>query len=308
MLKISHLTKRFNSLAAVNDISFQVEEGEIFGFLGPNGAGKTTTINMICGLITPDSGNIELDHQDFSRSGPQIRKKLGVVPQEIALYEELSVIENLQFWGGLYGLKGGLLQDRIHNLLETINLVERKKDAVKKLSGGMKRRLNMAVGLIHSPKLLLLDEPTVGIDPQARHIMLESIKSIAASGTTIIYTTHYMEEAEQLCDRVAIIDHGHILAMGTQDELKQIVGENRLLKVFGQFDKKIAESLPLKIMGLSLLSIGENEVVYTLPFLLGTGEFLNELIHSGFEIDNLVIKEPNLDSLFIKLTGRELRE
>ncbi len=308
MLKITELSKRYDNLIAVDQISFEVKEGEIYGFLGPNGAGKTTTINMICGLIKPDSGTIELNEQDLNRSGRQARKHIGVVPQEIALYEELSVSENLKFWGGLYCLKGKKLKSRMDELLDVINLKDRAKNQVKTLSGGMKRRLNMAAGLIHDPKLLLLDEPTVGIDPQARHNMLETIQDIARGGTTIIYTTHYMDEAEMLCDRVAIIDHGRILAKGTQDELKQIVGENRLLQVNGKFDRETAENLPKKIKGLNLLTLGDTEVVYTLPFSMGTGEFLNELIQSGFNIDNLIIKEPNLDSLFIKLTGRELRE
>jgi len=308
MLQITELTKRYKDLIAVDRISLEVNQGEIFGFLGPNGAGKTTTINCICGLLKPDSGSITINGQDVVHGGSRVRKMLGVVPQEVALYEEFNAIENLQFWGGLYGLKGKAFKSRIDQLLELTGLKERAKDAVKTYSGGMKRRLNMAAGMIHEPKLLLLDEPTVGIDPQGRHQMLDMVRQIAKQGTTILYTTHYMDEAEDLCDRLAIIDHGRILAMGTQTEVQQIVGENRLLKITGTFDKSVAESLPDKMKELVLLSIQENEVLYSLPIKQTTGAFLELLIKSGFDIDNLSIKEPSLDSVFIKLTGRELRD
>ena len=308
MLKINNLAKSYGQLQAVDHISFEVKEGEIFGLLGPNGAGKTTTINMICALAKPDSGSIELDGQDIHQAGDAVRNDLGVVPQEVALYEDLNAIENLKFWGSLYKLKKKNLQPRIEQLLSVAGLSERAKDRVKTYSGGMKRRLNMAVGMIHKPKLLLLDEPTVGIDPQARHNMLDTVKDIAREGTTILYTTHYMDEAEMLCDRLAIMDHGRILAMGSQDEVKQIVGENRLLRVMGKFDKKVAEDLPNKLKDLSMISISDEEVVYSMPVKQGTGVFLETLIKSGFEIDNLSINEPSLDSVFIKLTGRELRD
>jgi ABC-2 type transport system ATP-binding protein len=308
MLQIENLSKKFNDLVAIDHISFQIRPGEIFGFLGPNGAGKTTTINCVCGLLKPDSGSIRIDDQEITSAGTQIRKKLGVVPQEVALYEELNAVENMRFWGGLYGLKGKQLKERIDQLIDLAGLKERIKDKVKTYSSGMKRRLNMAAGMIHQPKLLLLDEPTVGIDPQARHQMLETVRGFARNGTTILYTTHYLDEAEALCDRLAIIDHGRILAAGTQEEIKQIVGENRLLKVIGRFKHEVAEKLPARIKDLSLISIQEKEVVYSLPVKYGTGEFLEKLITSGFEIDHLSIKEPSLDSVFIKLTGRELRD
>jgi ABC-2 type transport system ATP-binding protein len=187
MLQIENLSKKFNDLLAVDHISFQVNPGEIFGFLGPNGAGKTTTINCICGLLKPDTGSIRIDNEEITSSGTKIRKKLGVVPQEVALYEELNAIENMRFWGGLYGMKGKQLKERIDKLIDLAGLKERAKDRVKMYSSGMKRRLNMAAGLIHQPKLLLLDEPTVGIDPQARHQMLETVRGIARNGTTILY-------------------------------------------------------------------------------------------------------------------------
>jgi ABC-2 type transport system ATP-binding protein len=308
MLRIENLTKSFNGLIAVDRVSFEVRKGEVFGFLGPNGAGKTTTLNMICGLLKPDAGTIHLDGGDVLAAGPSIRSKLGVVPQDIALYEELNAVENLKFWGGLYGVRGAEMKSRIQALLEATGLSDRAKDRVKTFSGGMKRRLNMAAGMIHKPKLLLLDEPTAGIDPQARLHMLDLVRSFAKQGTTILYTTHYMDEAEALCDRLAILDHGRILAMGTQEEIKRIVGENRLLKVAGKFSRSAAERLTKKIKHLSVVSITDTEAVYSLPVAQGTGRFLEALLASGVEVENLGVKEPSLDSVFIKLTGRELRD
>jgi ABC-2 type transport system ATP-binding protein len=308
MLSIQNLTKSFNGLVAVDRVSFEIRKGEIFGFLGPNGAGKTTTINMICGLLKPDAGTILLDGEDALSAGPAVRRNLGVVPQDVALYEEFNAVENLMFWGGLYGLRGAELKGRIRELLDASGLAERAKDRVKNYSGGMKRRLNMAAGMIHRPKLLLLDEPTVGIDPQARLHMLDLVRSFAKQGTTILYTTHYLDEAESLCDRLAIIDHGRILASGTQEEIKRIVGENRMLKVTGKFSRSAAERLTRKIRQLSIVSISENDAVFSLPVQHGTGKFLEALLSGGFKIDNLGVKEPSLDSVFIKLTGRELRD
>lgn len=308
MLEIRNLSKSFNGTIAVNNISFTVEKSEIFGFLGPNGAGKSTTINLICSLLQPDSGQILLEGQEISATKPAMRKMLGIVPQEIALYEELNAYENLKFWGGLYGLKGGALDRRVKELLDLMSLTERAKERVKNYSGGMKRRLNLTCGLLHKPKLLLLDEPTVGIDPQGRHKLLQLIKEFAGEGMTIFYTTHYLEEAEELCDRLAIIDFGRILAMGTQEEIKRIVGENRLLKIVGRFDKHQVEQLTLEIADLSLVSLTDEQIVFSLPVKHGTGEFLEKLISKGIHLENLSIKEPSLDSAFIKLTGRELRD
>ena len=308
MLEIKELSKSFNGLNAVDSISFIVNKSEIFGFLGPNGAGKSTTINLICSLLKPDSGSIFLEGTRITSANPSIRKHLGVVPQDIALYQDLNAIENLKFWGGLYGLKGAELKNRVDELLALMDLTDRSKDKIKNYSGGMKRRLNLACGIIHRPKLLLLDEPTVGIDPQGRHKLLEVIKDFAKLGMTIFYTTHYLDEAEALCDRLAIIDFGKILAIGTQEEIKQIVGENRYLKVTGSFDKKDAETLVKEINELELISQQDQEIVYSLPVKYGTGEFLEKMIAKGFHIENFSIKEPSLDSAFIKLTGRELRD
>ncbi|MBN1893292.1 ABC transporter ATP-binding protein [bacterium] len=308
MLTVSHVSKRFKDIAAVQDVSFEIRKGEIFGLLGPNGAGKTTTLNMICSLIKPDSGRIELDGMEVTDKNPGLRKKLGVVPQDVALYEEFSAVDNLKFWGGLYGLKGTPLKSRIAEVLSLVGLEERSRDRMKTYSGGMKRRLNLACGMIHNPGLLLLDEPTVGIDPQGRHAMLDMIRRAAKSGTTILYTTHYLDEAESLCDRLCIMDHGRVLATGNQDEIKRIVGENRIFKVTGVFEARNAEEMPGRIPELTLLSLRPNEVLYSLPVRQQTGKLIETLIASGFQIENLSIKEPSLDSVFLKLTGKELRD
>lgn len=308
MLNVSNLTKSFDRILAVDHIFFHISIGEIFGFLGPNGAGKTTTINMICGLLNPDAGEIELDGQALTPDRPALRQKLGVVPQEIALYEELNAYENLRFWGQLYDLSGNLLRDRIHELLQLSGLTERAKDRVKTYSGGMKRRLNMIAGLLHRPALLLLDEPTVGIDPQGRHNILDSVKEIAAQGTTILYTTHYLDEAEALCDRLAIIDHGRILAMGTESEIKNSVGENSIIRMTGDINKKAIESLTTRFAHLKIESHQERELLLSFSPIERAGEIIEALYALDLNIENLQIKEPSLDSAFIKLTGRDLRD
>lgn len=308
MLRINELEKKFGHLIAVNSISFDIQKGEIFGLLGPNGAGKTTTINMICSLLVPDRGTIHLDGEEINPDTPQLRKKLGIVPQEIALYEDLNAIENLKFWASLYKLKGDKLSSRMATLLELAGLTERAKDRVKTYSSGMKRRLNMIAGLLHQPKLLLLDEPTIGIDPQARYKMLETVRQIANEGTTVLYTTHYLDEVENLCDRLAIMDHGQILALGTIKDIKQIVGENTLIKIEGKFDSAKVDKLTQTFEFLKVESLKEGQAVFSLPNKNSTGQIIEEIIKQGFSIDNLSIKEPSLDSVFIKLTGRELRD
>ncbi len=308
MLNVQNLAKSFGNLVAVDHISFEMSKGEIFGFLGPNGAGKTTTINMICGLLTPDAGSIFIDGEELDSGKPQLRKKLGIVPQEIALYEDLNAYENLAFWGRLYSLGGAALKKRMDELLQIAGLQERAKDRVKTYSGGMKRRLNMIAGMLHRPELLLLDEPTVGIDPQARHNILQIVRDFAAGGAAILYTTHYLDEAESLCDRLAIIDHGRILAAGSAGDIKAIVGENSLIKLNGSFTRDDINQLAVKFPKIKIEAIKDGEVILSVPGQDGTGALIEEIIKSGVKIDNLQIKEPSLDSAFIKLTGRELRD
>ena len=225
MIQLARLRKVYDSIVAVDDVSFEVRPGEIFGLLGPNGAGKTTTISCPSGLIAPTSGKITIDGRDIQREGSAARAVIGVVPQELALYLEISATENLAYWGGIQGLSGGAVKQRIPVVLERVGLADRAKEPVKRFSGGMLRRLNLACGLIHEPKVLLLDEPTVGIDPQSRQRVLEIIEERKRQGCAILYTTHYMNEAETLCDHFAIIDHGRVLTRGTLDSLLAQAGE-----------------------------------------------------------------------------------
>lgn len=308
VLEVKSLRKEFGDLTAVDGISFDIQEGEIFGFLGPNGAGKTTSISMICGLLKPTAGEIFVQGRSILKEPREVKKLLGVVPQEVAIYEELSARENLSFWGGIYGMGGGALRRRVDELLEQVGLEERAKEPTKNFSGGMKRRLNLALGLIHDPKLILLDEPTVGIDPQARRNILDVVKSIVAGGRTVLYTTHYLEEAEELCDRLAIIDHGQILSQGTVGELQTQLGEGSLLTVQGTFAAAVLSEAVTAVDGLLPIEIDDDRAMLLVardgP---GVSHSLEGLFSRGLTFDDISIKEPNLEDLFLKLTGRELR-
>ena len=235
MIEVEELRKEYGELVAVDGVTFTAAEGGVFGLLGPNGAGKTTTISCISGLQQPTAGRVRVMGHDVVFAGPASRAHLGVVPQELALYEELSATENLRYWASAYGLRGAALKQRITESLEVTGLLDRAKEPVKQFSGGMKRRLNFACGIVHEPRVLLLDEPTVGVDPQSRVRLLELVKAQAAAGTCVLYTTHYMEEAETLCDRLAIVDHGKLIAQGTLDELRAMLGERDLLRLSGRF-------------------------------------------------------------------------
>lgn len=223
ILEINNLVKRYNGLLAVDNVDLAVTEGEVFGLLGPNGAGKTTLINAIIGMTKTDGGEINLFGKNLRRSEMEIKANIGIVPQEIALYGDLNALQNVEFFGKLYGVKGDLLQERAKEALDFVDLWERRKDSPNKFSGGMKRRLNIACSLVHHPKLIIMDEPTVGIDPQSRNHILESVKKLNQMGSTVIYTSHYMEEVEVLCNDIAIMDHGRIIARGSKEELEEMV-------------------------------------------------------------------------------------
>jgi ABC-2 type transport system ATP-binding protein len=225
MLEVEQLRKSYGELIAVAGVSFAAQPGEIFGLLGPNGAGKTTTIGCICGLLTTSAGHVRVMGHDVVREGSAARANLGVVPQEIALYEDLSAHENLAYWGGAQRMRNPKLRERIQEVLELTGLQDRAREPIKQFSGGMKRRLNFACSILHSPKVLLLDEPTVGVDPQSRVRLLDLVRAEARAGTCVLYTTHYMEEAEALCDRLAIMDHGKVIAAGTLAELRSMLAE-----------------------------------------------------------------------------------
>jgi ABC-2 type transport system ATP-binding protein len=308
MLRIEHLSKAFDTIRAVDDITLEVQKREIFGLLGPNGAGKTTVISMIAGLLKPDLGKIVVDSMDLESNLRNIKKIMGVVPQDIAFYEELSAKENLLFWGKLQGVKGKILDARIDSYLKATGLLGRESDPLKKYSGGMKRRINLIIGLIHQPKLLLLDEPTIGIDIQTRLNIYGLIKKASSQGTTILYTTHNLQEAEELCHRIAIMDHGKILAVGTLEELIQIVGEKDIIIVKGKFSVNQGRNITALFKDATVLSLKEGKIVLSLEASKKMPLLLEEFFKQGIGIDDVAIKQPNLESVFLKLTGRELRE
>ena len=309
MFQVQGLVKSYGSLRAVDGVSFTVAKGELYGLLGPNGAGKTTIMSMLSGLLAPDDGRILFDGIDLAAEPLKVKAQLGIVPQEPALYENLSARENLNFWGGLYGLSGAALKQAVDRVLDLVGLTDRARDPVKQYSGGMKRRINLALGLVHGPRAVLMDEPTVGIDPQARLNILEAVKQVASSGTTVIYTTHYLEEAEQLCDRIAIMDHGKILAEGTLDELKSRVGGRDIVTVRGAFD--VAAVMP-RFEALPGVQVTSGEPGRLVLSVEGSGrgavDLLSRVLADGLSIDGISIQPPSLNTLFLNLTGRELRD
>ncbi len=305
MIEIRQIAKSFGDIRALAGVDFTVNEGEIFGLLGPNGAGKTTTISIIAGLLAADSGSVRVSGMDIRKEGLRVRRMLGVVPQEIALYDELTGRENLHFWGGLYGLSGKRLREEAGRVLDLVGLADRADDPVREYSGGMKRRINLSAGLIHRPKVILLDEPTLGIDPQARLNILDIIRDGVSEGMTAIYTTHYLEEAEKLCDRIAIIDRGKILAQGTLGELVKLAGEGNVVTVTGAFSREQAKAL---LAGVAIEHIEDGSLRMLVPGQAELGGALGRLFSAGLAIGEVSIQKPSLEGVFIKLTGRELRD
>ena len=291
---------------AVSGVSFSVKPGEVFGLLGPNGAGKTTTLGMIAGLLPPLAGEVLVFDQPLSSRSA--RRRLGVVPQEVALYEELTVRENVAFWARLNGLRGKTLDEAVARALDRVGLTDRASSRVSTLSGGLKRRTNLAAGLAHGPDLLLLDEPTVGIDPQARLAIIEVVREEARAGRGVLYTSHYLEEAEDLCDRIAIVDAGRVLALGTVPELRRLVGEGPTIAIRGRVVPDDVQPLVARVSGVQLIGAPDGAVALAAQDEASCSGFVRELFGSGLRIDDIRIREPNLQSLFLKLTGRELRD
>jgi ABC-2 type transport system ATP-binding protein len=309
MIDVQQLRKQYGDLIAVDDVSFTAEKGSIFGLLGPNGAGKTTTISCISGLLKPSSGRITVSGHDVVTDGPAARRHLGIVPQELALYSDLSAAANLEFWGSAYGLAGEPLRRRVADVLALIGLVDRGKDRTSTFSGGMKRRLNFGCGIVHDPNVLLLDEPTAGVDPQSRVRLLELVREQARAGTTVIYTTHYMEEAQDLCDRIAIVDRGRLLAVGTLDELRRLVGEKDLVRLAGRFDAAAATRALEGLDEVKVLSAAADALtIATAGASRKLPAIFTALASSRADIHETTLSVPSLESLFITLTGRELRE
>jgi len=307
-IEVANLRKRFGEVEALRGIRFEVRAGEIYGLLGPNGAGKSTTIGILCGLVVPDAGSARLDGLDVVQSPVEARKHLGVVPQDVALYTDLSARENLRFFGKLYGLNGPELDNRIVEVLGTVGLSERSKEPVERFSGGMLRRLNIAAGILHKPGVVLLDEPTVGLDPQTRASILDLVRSIAKGGASVLYTTHYLDEAERLCDRVGIIDHGSILAEGTLDELRRAAGEREIVVLRGTFEPDRAAAALAAVSEVQVIKAGETELLLTLDSAERQLSTLLKTAGELGEVREVAVKQPSLENLFIKMTGRELRE
>ena len=308
MIRVETLHKSYGNLRAVDGISFEVSEGELFGFLGPNGAGKTTTLSMISGLLKPDQGRVSVNDIDVWSSPKEAKRILGLVPQDLALYETLNARENILFWGSLYHIPKAELRAGMELWLDRVGLKDRAKEPVSKFSGGMKRRLNLAIGLVHNPRVVLLDEPTVGIDPQARHKILDLIRAIAKEGTTILFTTHHLEEAEALCDRIAIIDHGKILQTGSVSELAQIVDDGDIVTLQGAFSATQLKAT-LKNEQVTVLNAAEQSATLSLDQDgINLATLLQKLGEGGVNVTDVSMQRPNLESVFLKLTGRELRD
>lgn len=309
MINIDKVTKSFGNFTAVNKVSLQIKEGEIYGLLGPNGAGKSTTINMICGLLKPAEGSISVFGKDIKKQSNEAKMNIGVVPQDIAIYSDLTCIENVKFFASLYGFKGKELKDRAERALEFVGLLDRKNDYPGDFSGGMKRRLNIACAIAHTPKVIIMDEPTVGIDPQSRNHILNSVRTLNSEGCTIIYTSHYMEEIEVVCSRIGIIDHGKLIAEGTKEELKTLVTDKKIINL------TVTSTEELNLKEIKAID-GVIEVAKTDKGIrLECYKEVNNLdkIILYFTSKNISIKEvisevPDLETVFLALTGRKLRD
>ena len=295
---------------AVDGVSFAIQEGEIFSLLGPNGAGKTTTISILSCLLRPDAGEARVGGFSVTRETEKVKELIGVVPQDIALYEDLSGRENLLFWGRMYGLSGAALGQRVDEVLELIGLTDRQKDRLEKYSGGMKRRMNIGAALLHKPRFLYLDEPTVGIDPQSRRSILDAVKDLIATGVTVLYTTHYMEEAQELSDRIAIMDRGAMIALGTQEELVRLVGEQTHINLTLDREAQTLARQWRDLPGVSNVSEPEDGHLWLLTD--DANALLPRLLDSaqaaGARITEINLAEPNLEMVFLHLTGRALRD
>jgi ABC-2 type transport system ATP-binding protein len=309
VLEAARLRKSYGPLTAVSDVSFTVGAGEVIGLLGPNGAGKSTTVGMIAGLLKPDAGEVRLFGQALTGDSDAAKSTIGLVPQDLALFEELSARENLRFFGALYGLAGAGLERAIASGLDFVGLAERARDAVKTFSGGMKRRLNLAAGLLHDPKLVLLDEPTVGIDPQSRNAIFDNLEALRERGKSLVYTTHYMEEAERLCDRIVIVDHGRVIANDTVRGLYGLLPASRRLTVeLKDAPDGVAEAVAaLPTVETAQVRDGVlTAVVSDLP--AGAPAVLSLLQQRGLAYDHVASERGDLETVFLTLTGRTLRD
>lgn len=294
------MQKRYGDFVAVRDASFEIARGERFGLLGPNGAGKTTTISLVTGTQDADAGEVRLDGMPMNSRALAAKRKVGYVPQEIALYEDLDALGNLRFFGALYGLGGSALENARDRALEVTGLRDRAKDAVKTYSGGMKRRLNIAAALLHQPELLILDEPTVGVDPQSRNAIFDALLNLSASGMTLLYTTHYMEEVERMCNRIAVMDHGSVIACGTQDDLHRMLPHSETVTM-----ELVA---PVLLEGIAATLNDRTLTVEVASLTNDLPAILTAIREAGGEVLSLRSSRPSLEEVFLHLTGRTLRD
>lgn len=311
VLECAHLARTFGDLRAVDDVSLSIAPGETYGLLGPNGAGKTTTISMICGLLTPTAGTVHVLGQPISPVASAGKSAIGLVPQDIALYPDLSVRENLRFFGRLQGLRGAALEDRIADVLDVVGLADRAKDRVDTYSGGMKRRANIAVGMLHAPRLLVLDEPTVGVDPQSRYSILEAVDALGTTGMAVLYTTHYMEEAERLCDRIGIIDTGRLIAEGTRDELVAGLGTASSVSMRAEGGAGALEAWHADLAELPGVVAQATGTGATLTCTDATATVAAAFARAGahgVSISAVDVAAPDLEAVFLHLTGKGLRD
>jgi ABC-2 type transport system ATP-binding protein len=308
MINVQNLSKKYINIHALDRVNFHIRQGEIYGLLGPNGAGKSTTINILSTVALPNEGEVILDSFNLRTHPDKCKNILGVVPQEISLYDELTALENLYFWGGLYKINRSELKQRASSLLDMMGLTDRKNDRIDTFSGGMKRRVNIAAALLHSPKILLMDEPTVGIDPHSRNLIFDVIEELNSNGLTIIYTTHYMEEAERLCDRISIIDSGKIIAEGTLEELRNISNIKESIHI-DLTSIPSEKSLNAELFSEFKITQQNNSIDF---FTNNSGRDLSKIIslltESGHEISSLEMRKANLETVFLNLTGRQLRD
>jgi ABC-2 type transport system ATP-binding protein len=308
-IQVEGLIKNYNGFTAVQNLDFAVREGEIFSLLGPNGAGKSTTISMLSCLLPPSGGDAHLAGHSITRAPGSVKRMIGVVPQEIALYDDLSAHQNLVFWGRMYGLRGSRLKRRVDEVLDLIGLTDRRHDRAGQYSGGMQRRLNIGIALLHEPKIVILDEPTVGIDPQSRRRILDGVKELNARGVTVLYTTHYMEEAQELSHRIAIMDHGKLIAQGTHNDLIRMVGG--LHRISLTLSRKPAGLLDMWRMLAGVHSVSEEEscvrlLVHDSTSVLPT--LFESAAREETHITGMDVQEPDLEAVFLHLTGKALRD
>lgn len=309
IIKIKNVTKRFKDKIVLDNISFEVEEGEVFGFIGPNGAGKSTLINIISTTLEKEKGKIIVDEYDIDKDSIKAKSIIGIVPQEIALIEELNAYDNLEFFGALYGLKGRVLKERVNEALAIVGLSERKKEKVKKFSGGMKRRLNIAAAIMHNPKILIMDEPTVGIDPQSRNYIFDFIRKInREKKVTVLYTSHYMEEIEELCNKIFIMDLGKEVAYGTKDEIKELLMKSKKIKLKVP-NIKVESLMNLnKISTIKNIENRNNQLILTVNKEFVLGKLIEVLEKNNEVIEQISYEEVKLEDVFLNLTGKSLRD